>query len=240
VPNASARPSASSNPRVECRSGPRRSIRTAERAETKPTGTVRITAPPGLAFDFIAPFAAWLKTKLPDVTLEVVATIQYLDLSRRDADIALRFAAPAQRDVVTLATLELENAAFASPAYAKTLPKRPKLSDVAWIAWAPPLDHLSPNPELTKLVPGFRPSFASGRFSRTASRDRGRAWRDVPRSRRASLLAARQARRARHGSRRAEGDLVSGVGAERAGDPTRARVADALVVELSRASAKKR
>ena len=135
--------------------------RTAERLESKPRGSVRITAPPGIAYDFLAPFAAWAKTRLPDVHLEVVATVQYLDLSRREADIALRFAAPAQRDVDTLASLDLEVAAFASPAYAKTLSRRYTVRDVAWIAWAPPFDHLSPGPELAKLIPGFVPAFAS-------------------------------------------------------------------------------
>lgn len=135
--------------------------RAVERRETKPRGVVRITAPPGIAFDFLAPFACWMRARLPDVQLEVVSTVQYLDLSRRDADLALRFAAPAQRDVVTLAKLDLEVAPFASELYVKTLPKRYGPADVAWIAWAPPLDHLSPNPELARLIPGFRPAFAS-------------------------------------------------------------------------------
>ncbi len=138
--------------------------RTAERLESRPRGSVRITAPPGIAFDFLAPFAAFAKARLPDVHLEVVATVQYLDLSRREADIALRFAAPAQRDVETLATLDLEIGAFASPAYAKTLPRRCVPSDIAWIAWAPPFDGLPPNPELARMIPGFVPSFASDDF----------------------------------------------------------------------------
>jgi DNA-binding transcriptional LysR family regulator len=140
--------------------------RAAERAETKPRGTVRITAPPGIAFEFLAPFAAWMATRLPDVTLEVVSTVAYLDLSRRDADLALRFAAPTQRDVMVLGRLDLEVGAFASETYAKTLAKRGRLQvpDVRWIAWAPPFDHLSPNSELAKAIPGFRPSFASDDF----------------------------------------------------------------------------
>jgi DNA-binding transcriptional LysR family regulator len=135
--------------------------RTVERRETKPSGVVRITAPPGVASDFLAPFAHWLRTRVPQVQLEVLATTQYLDLSRRQADLALRFAAPAQRDVVTLAKLELEVAAFASSAYVKTLPRNYRIEDVAWIGWAPPFDDLSPNPELARLIPGFRPVFAS-------------------------------------------------------------------------------
>lgn len=138
--------------------------RVAARAQTKPAGVVRITAAPGVAFDFVAPFAAHVKKKLPDVTLEVVSTVQYLDLGRREADLALRFQAPAQRDVVSVAKIEFDVALYGSAKYVASLPKKPALADIDWIAWAPPLDHLSPNPELAKLVPNFRPSFASDDF----------------------------------------------------------------------------
>jgi DNA-binding transcriptional LysR family regulator len=89
--------------------------------------------------------------------------VQYLDLVRREADLALRLT-PGSPELLTLASLRHEVGAFASPAYAKTLPKKPRLSDVAWIGWAPPLDHLSPNPELAKMIPGFEPVFASDDF----------------------------------------------------------------------------
>ena len=55
-------------------------------------------------------------------------------------------------------------APFASEAYAKSLPRGYGMKDVRWIAWAPPLDHLSPNPELARLIPGFTPAFASDDF----------------------------------------------------------------------------
>ncbi len=137
--------------------------RTAARAETALTGPVRITAPPGIAFEFLAPFAATLREHLPAVRLEVISSVAYLDLARREADLALRLGS-GSRDLVTLASLEQHVAAFGSKAYAATLPKHPSIADVAWIGWAPPLDHLAPNPELAKRIPGFRPVFASDDF----------------------------------------------------------------------------
>src|SRR5262249_39001927 len=105
-----------------------------------------------------------------------ISTVQYLDLGRREADLALRFQAPSQRDVVSVASIQFEVAAYASEKYAAKLPKKPTLADIDWIAWAPPLDHLSPNPELAKLVPNFRPSFASDDFScNSAPRRKGSA-----------------------------------------------------------------
>ncbi|MBI2390484.1 MAG: LysR family transcriptional regulator [Deltaproteobacteria bacterium] len=138
--------------------------RAAERRDMAPRGLVRVTAAPGVCWELLAPFAAWMKTRLPDVRLEVLAAIQNLDLSRREADLALRFSGPSQRDVLSVASVEYEVAAFAADSYVKTLPRRYGLSDVAWIGWAPSLDHLSPNPELRRLIPGWMPSFTTDDF----------------------------------------------------------------------------
>ncbi len=136
----------------------------AERSDARPEGVVRITAPPGVAYEFLAPFAASLRTRLPGVRLEVIATLQYLDLARREADLALRAQRPSQKELTVIAELATDVAAFASPAYAARLPKRYTIADVDFIGWAPPLDHLSPNRELAALLPGFRPVFASDDF----------------------------------------------------------------------------
>lgn len=138
--------------------------RAAERRSTEPRGVVRITAPPGVAYELLAPFAGELKRELPDIRLEVLSTVQTLDLSRREADLALRTHRPSQRDLVAVASVDLEAGAFASRAYAKKHPRRARIQDVDFIGWASPLDHLAPNPQLRKLIPGFQPSFASDDF----------------------------------------------------------------------------
>lgn len=138
--------------------------RSAERGEASPHGVVRLTAPPGVAFDFVAPFAASLRETLPEVQLQVLSTIRYMDLSRREADLALRIEPPTQRDLVTVASVELENVVCASRAYKAKLPAHFGPEDIDWIGWAPPFDHLPPNPQLAELIPGFRPAFASDDF----------------------------------------------------------------------------
>jgi DNA-binding transcriptional LysR family regulator len=138
--------------------------RAIERRESRPRGIVRVTAPPGIASDLLVPFAAAFRRKFPEIRLEIVATVRYVDLSRREADLALRVASPQQRDVEILITFEHAVRAFAAPTYAERLPKRPKVEAIDWIGWAPPLDHLPPNPQLAAIVPGFRPAFASDDF----------------------------------------------------------------------------
>lgn len=134
--------------------------RAAERRDAAPSGIVRVTAPPGLAFDVLAPLAARVKAKLPGITLEVLSSIQHLDLARREADLALRIG-PVPAELHTVVVRESGVGAFVAPSLAKKLPPKPRPADVPWVGWAPPLDQLSPNPELAAVIPGFQPSFTS-------------------------------------------------------------------------------
>ncbi len=133
-----------------------------------PTGTVRIAAAPGVAFDLVAPFAAWLRERHPELRVEALCSTHYLDLARGEADLALRWrpsAAAPSEDLVTVATLDHPNAAFVSKAYAQKLGRRRYgFADIDWLAWAPPFHTLPPNPQLESLVPGFRPVFTSDNF----------------------------------------------------------------------------
>ncbi len=137
---------------------------TAELTDADPAGIVRITASPGVAFDFVAPFARLVRDKYPKLSLQVLARVEYVDLARREADIALRMRLPTQRDLAVVHSFTHLNDAFVSKAYAKKLPKKPSLSDIAFIAWAPPFEQFPPNPQLAELIPGFRPAFAADDF----------------------------------------------------------------------------
>jgi len=134
-------------------------------ADRHPRGVVRISAAPGMAYAFVAPFAALLRTKLPDVRLEVVSTTRYVDLVRREADLAIRLQSTArkdvQRDLEVVAAVEHPVAVFAAPSYIATLPRGYGLADLAWIGWCPPLEQLPPNPQLAAVIPGFAPVFGS-------------------------------------------------------------------------------
>jgi DNA-binding transcriptional LysR family regulator len=122
-------------------------------------GIVRLAAPTEIAFEYLVPFAAELLEAFPKIRLEVLSSVHTLDLVRREADLALRFVPP-QKELMTVTSVPHPIGVFASEAYAKTLPTKPKLEDLCWIAWAPPFD-FSPNPELRARIPGFEPMFAS-------------------------------------------------------------------------------
>jgi DNA-binding transcriptional LysR family regulator len=129
-----------------------------------PAGLVHVTAPPGVAYELLVPFAAALRKDLPDVRLSVNASVRYLDLVRGEADLALRLSKPVTRDLVTLASVEEPVAAFASRAYAKRLPESPAWGDVDWIAWPATHSEIPPNPQLAARIPDFAPIFAADDF----------------------------------------------------------------------------
>jgi DNA-binding transcriptional LysR family regulator len=136
----------------------------AERSDPTPAGIVRITAPPGVAFDFVAPFARLVRERFPQLQLQVLSRVEYVDLARREADIALRMRPPTSRDLALVHTFVHLNDAFVSKSYASKLPKRPSLADIDFIAWAPPFEQFPPNPQLAALIPGFRPVFSADDF----------------------------------------------------------------------------
>ena len=135
--------------------------RAAESSEGAPGGLVRITAPPYVSVAFLVPFAAWLAGQHPGLRLEVLASTQYLDLHRGEADLALRTKEPEPEGLKVVKAFTLESAVFVSKALAAKLPRKPRLSELPWLSWAPPLDSLYPHPQLEKLVPGFTPVFTS-------------------------------------------------------------------------------
>ncbi len=130
-------------------------------AEASVSGTVRIAAPPGVAALQIAPFAAEVRAELPEVRLEVLASIEHVDLSRGVADLAVRTRAPSEPALMALHSLDVGVGVFAAPAYASPLTSEPTLAHLDWITWAAPFEHVAPRPMLERAIPDFRPAFAS-------------------------------------------------------------------------------
>lgn len=138
--------------------------RAAGASEARPHGLVRVTAPPLVCFEYLAPFAAELARRQLGPRLEVLSSMQYLDLARGEADLAIRGQAPTQPELKSVIAFELENAVFVAPSLAARLPKKPTLADLPWIGWAPPFENVPPQPQLEALIPGFSPVFTSDNF----------------------------------------------------------------------------
>ncbi|MFT4570395.1 MAG: DNA-binding transcriptional LysR family regulator [Hyphomicrobiaceae bacterium] len=138
--------------------------RLASGAEAEAVGVVRVAAPPGFAFEFLAPLARIAKDRLPGIRLEVLAAVEHLELSRGVADLAMRTRPPGEPELTTIISREVELGVFASPEYAARVPKGATVADLDWITWAFPFEQLPPRPQLERWIPDFEAAFASNDF----------------------------------------------------------------------------
>lgn len=139
--------------------------RLARGAEESLEGTVRIAAPPGTAVEFLAPLAVLMKERLPGIRLEVLASIEHIDLSRGAADLAIRTRTPNEPELTSLFTASVEVGVFAAASYAARFEgRRVRPAEIDWITWAFPYEHVDPRPMLEREVPGFEPTFSSDNY----------------------------------------------------------------------------
>jgi DNA-binding transcriptional LysR family regulator len=110
--------------------------------EASPEGTVRVTATPPVAEDLIAPAITRLRERHPGLVVELDASVPYADLTRREADIAVRLSRPTSGDLVSLKLADVPGVIAASRQLAMRLGALAALGDAPWIAWDASLGHL--------------------------------------------------------------------------------------------------
>lgn len=124
-------------------------------------GKVRVAAPPSIAYDLLAPLAADIRKVHPGLQIDVLSSVKLLNLSRGEADIALRTVAPQDADLLCLDSISAPIKAYASHAYVQGLPAQYEAKDLDWICWAAPYDEVQINQELRALIPNFKAAFTS-------------------------------------------------------------------------------
>ena len=80
-------------------------------------GTIRITAPEGVALKLLAPHLATFCTLHPDIKIELIATSSPLKLSRREADLAVRVTNKPPDSYIGREVCKFRHAIYASPGY---------------------------------------------------------------------------------------------------------------------------
>jgi len=83
----------------------------------KPRGELRVTANMGFGASWLAPRLADFRELYPDITVTVILSDDELDLSMREADVALRLREPTQSDLIRRKLFPLTYSAYASRAY---------------------------------------------------------------------------------------------------------------------------
>jgi DNA-binding transcriptional LysR family regulator len=86
-------------------------------SDAQPRGMVRFTAPQWIAARFVIPFLPELKTRYPELEVQLVGTNQILNLAQREADLALRNVQPSQQSLTVRKVTSLGGCVYASQLY---------------------------------------------------------------------------------------------------------------------------
>jgi len=86
-------------------------------ARDKPHGLLRVTANTGFGAAWLAPRLADFRDLYPDIEVAVILTDDELDLSMREADVALRLWEPTQGDLIRRRLFTIHYSAYASRGY---------------------------------------------------------------------------------------------------------------------------
>src|SRR5262245_35865223 len=133
--------------------------------ETTAEGLVRMTAPPGIADSFIAPLLARFHRKYPRVVVELDASVGYADLTRREADLALRGMRPRSGDLIAVKLVTTQAIPMTSPEYAAELGRLKRWRDARWITYSSDLAHLATARWITAHTDGITPVLRTSQFT---------------------------------------------------------------------------
>lgn len=127
--------------------------REAASAEGKVEGVVRISMPPGESETFVAPALSRLRARHPKLCIELDASARLVDLTRHEADLALRSVRPANAELVAVKLLRAAWCVAAAPALVTELGRLSDWHAVPWITWDRDLSRFAPSRWLARHVP---------------------------------------------------------------------------------------
>jgi DNA-binding transcriptional LysR family regulator len=131
--------------------------------DLRPSGTVRVTTTDTLV-EVIVPICASFRELYPEILLELVPASQFFDLTRRDADVALR---PSKSPPEPLHGRRLASIAFApyaSPTFLAAMGGRGLDSSARWLALDDSLSHIEPHRWVRENVEPQRIVFRASSF----------------------------------------------------------------------------
>lgn len=137
----------------------------AARFEVAPEGLVRITAPPGLADAFVAPALATLLARYPKLRIELDASTRVMNLTRKEADLAVRTVPSEGAELVTVKLLTTRWVLAGQAKYVAELGKLRSLEHVRLVDWGEDLAHLHGSRWLKSHAKGAVPVLRTSHFA---------------------------------------------------------------------------
>jgi molybdate transport repressor ModE-like protein len=129
------------------------SLRKVVGQDLRPGGVVRVTTTNSFAALFIGPIAARCRAEYPDIQLHFVTANVIHDLSRRDADIALRLSTRPPEHLIGKRIATLAHAVYGAKDYLRTRRKLRGLNEHDWIALDDSLSQHATLKWLAKTIP---------------------------------------------------------------------------------------
>jgi DNA-binding transcriptional LysR family regulator len=129
-----------------------RFARDAANFERTAEGTVRLSVPPGLAEAFVGPALVRLHRRHPGIQIELDASMRFVDLTRSEADLAIRTRRPQTGDLVSV---KLGQRRWLPMQSARTRARRPLRAwgDVPWVGWGDDMASFPPAAWVARHVP---------------------------------------------------------------------------------------
>ncbi len=106
--------------------------------DTRLVGEVRVTLPDAMVSELLMPDLAAFTRDYPDIDLEIILSYRLPDLSRREADIAIRFLPPNTEPPEHLAGRRLvvsRSTAYAAQSYLDAVDVFAKPPEASWLGW---------------------------------------------------------------------------------------------------------
>lgn len=122
--------------------------------ESRPVGTVRIAVVPATAALFVIPALPKLRAAHPEITIELAPSTAIVDLSMREADLAIRTVRPEKGELVMQQLASVRLSVMRAPSLA--IKRTTKLRDLPWLAYDRSLDHIPESRWLAAHVPQAR------------------------------------------------------------------------------------
>jgi DNA-binding transcriptional LysR family regulator len=142
-----------------------RLARDASTVEASAVGSVRVSVAPGMADAFIAPALGRFRARFPGIRLEIDASVRAVNLTRHEADLALRSVRPRGAELVMTKLGTARWRAMTGKGLASKLGRLAAWTDAAWITWDQDLASFGPARWLARHVPDADVALVTSHFA---------------------------------------------------------------------------
>lgn len=124
--------------------------------DIKPSGELRVTTADTIFAFLLAPILDGFRVQYPDIVVEIIVENRSLNLSRRDADVALRAARDPSETLVGRRIATLAWATFAPNRFRNANGRFPDITEAPWIGLADPIADIASARWMEQAVPAAR------------------------------------------------------------------------------------